>query len=121
MYSVILVAHIAGAVVTGFAGITAIGAMALRKEHLYRPIALALAAIGSFEVASGTALAVLSKTTSVASVCGDIALYVGAVAFVETLIFMRMRKSVVRFPSVQTVSAMGGSIALLALAGVLGF
>ena len=121
MYAAVLIAHISGAILTGIIGVFAVGAMILKKETVYRRAALVLAALGAFEVLSGTVLAVLSKSISVASVCGNIALYVGAVAFVETLIYMRMRKTAFRFPSIQTISAIGSSLVLFALAGVLGF
>lgn len=120
MYSAILIVHIAGAVATGIVTLYASGAMLLKRSELYRRLALVLAAVASFEVVTGTALAVLSANVTVASVCGSIALYVAAIACVEVILFMRMNGSGVRFPFAKTIAPVGASIALLLSGVVLG-
>ncbi len=120
MYAAILIVHIGGAVATAGIALYACVAMVRRDDAVYRTVALVLAAIASFEVVTGTALAVMSAHVTVASVCGNIALYVAAVACVEVILFMRMRGSIVRFPLAQTVSPIVASGVLLLSGLVLG-
>jgi hypothetical protein len=121
MYSAILVAHITGAVVTAVVAFFALLAMMMRNEHVYRRAAVMLASLAAFEVVSGTVLAVMSASVSVASICGNIGLYVAAVAALEAVLFMRMKKTTQKFPSMQAVATMGTSLAFLALAAAFGF
>ncbi len=121
MYTAILTAHLIGAAATGVAALYACVAMIVRHEAMYRRLALVLASIASFEIVSGTALAVMSADLTVASVCGNIALYVAAVACVEVVLCMRMKGSLVRFPFMQTAAPFGVSVALLLSGLVLGF
>ncbi len=116
-----LIVHIVGAVLTAVVAIHACVSMVRGGTENYRRAAQLLATLAAFEVATGTALAVLSPTVSAVSVCGNIALYLASVAVIQILLFMRMRRSTLRFPAVQTFSSAFGTLSLLGAAVLLGF
>ncbi len=121
MYGAILIVHIIGAIATGALAIYACTAMILGNAAIYRRVALVLGMIATFEVVTGTALAVLSANITIASVCDNIAYYLVGVAVVEALLFMRMRGVRIRFPFAQTLAPIGVSLALMFSGLILGF
>ena len=60
IYQSILLAHLIGACATALAILYTLFVLHKRTAKLYRALALSLSGLAAFEVASGTALAVLS-------------------------------------------------------------
>lgn len=120
MYLFLLVSHIAVGIVTGVAAAYAGVALVQKREHAYRGSALVLGGLATYEILSGVALAVVSYTISVPSLCENIALYLAAVFIVETLLFVAMKKRSMSFPFAQTLSPVMGSLAVFLAAIALG-
>ncbi len=121
MYSAILIVHIFGAILTGVVGLASVAAMVAGRSQWYGMLSKTLAYLATFEVLSGTALAILSLEISVASVCGNVAIYLAFVASIEALLFMRMRQAAIRFPFTKTLSPVSVSLVALLAGLVLGF
>ena len=116
MYTLIFGAHIVGAVFTGVVGIVSGAALMHNKSSQYVYLAILLGLMATFEVLTGTVLAILSPQVSALALCGEIALYLGGVAFVEALLFARMRGMSITFPTQVTLSPVLASVALFVLA-----
>lgn len=121
MYASLLATHILGAVATGVVGLFVCVALVTQRERLMRTLSVTLATLSAFEVLTGVALAVFSPSVSVASVCGNIAVYLGFVIALQVPLFMRMKGGVSPFPMVQTISSAMVSLAVVLTGLVLGF
>jgi hypothetical protein len=93
----------------------------MRRDSLYRTLSIALAALSAFEVFTGIALAVLSSSITVVSVCGNIAIYLGFVIALQVPLFMRMKGSLSPFPIAQAISSAAVSVGVIFAGLVLGF
>ena len=121
MYEAVLIAHIAGAVVTLGVVLAAL-VLTLRAGTVSLPsVGYILNGLAAFEVFTGVLLAVLSAVVTVASVCDNIALYLLLVAAVDGVLYARTRSLGIRFPVASSIRALGGSLVLLALGFALGF
>jgi len=116
IYSFLLVVHIGGGIVTGIAASYAGVVLWQRTSALYRACALILGALAAFEVFSGVVLAFISLKITAQSLCNNVALYLLIVFFVETLLFIRMRKVSISFPLAQTLIPVVASLALMVAA-----
>ncbi len=87
----------------------------------YRRCAIALGALGGFQVLTGTALSILSAGMSASAACERIVLYLTLVACLEAALFFRMRKSSVVFPTRAVVSPIAASLLFFAAALGCGF
>lgn len=121
LYTAILVSHIAAACATGAVGAYALYALVRGKSGSYRLLALMIAYIAGFEVASGTLLAVISPDVTAAYLASHIALYLGACFVIELLLFVRMRKALPRAPIALAASPVCASLVLFVAALSYGF
>ena len=121
VYESVFLVHIIGACATSLVGAYALVALWNSWNEKYHLAALVLGAFATFEILTGTALALISLHVSAASVCERIALYLGLVALIEFLLFKRMKKISRVFPIAPVVSPILGSLGLLFAALVAGF
>ena len=121
MYESMLVAHLIGACATALAVLCTLFALHKRSVSLYRTCAVTLGTLAAFEIASGTALAVVSTELTVAMVCNRIAIYLVVVLCTLAMLFYRMKKSDIEFPAGITLTPVSTSLASLFLAAVFGF
>lgn len=121
MYETVFALHIAGALATGVVGAYSLVALWNGMANKYSLCATILGAFAGFEVLSGTALSVLSLKISAVSLCSRIFLYLGLVAIIETILFIKMKDSPVEFPFTKVLSPIASSLVLLLGALVLGF
>jgi len=94
IYQTIVLLHIAGALASGTVGAWSLVTVAKRLSHFFQLQAHLLAALATFEILTGTTLAVLSPQMTAQSLCANIALYLFAVAFLEALLLQRTVGSV---------------------------
>ena len=120
-YENLLAVHIIGGLATGGAGAYAAVTLWNYWAYSYRLAALILGGLATFEILTGTTLAVFSLRISAASVCERIALYLALVALIEFMLFKRMKKFSLVFPLTQVVAPIVGSLGLLLSALVAGF
>jgi hypothetical protein len=121
IYSVILTLHLVGAAVTGLLASYAGVVLWRKSDSAYRPLAIALGSLATFEVVSGTTLSIISIQVSTLSLCANIAAYLLGCVIVETALFVRMQKISVRFPFVITLSPLFLSLLGFAAAIAHGF
>lgn len=121
MFPSILAAHILGAVATFAIIFYAMIALLRSQSRQLEALAGILGILAAFEVVSGVALAIISNTVTVVSVCDNIALYLALVLVTQAALYTRMRGTGVRFPVVRSLSPVCGSICLLVLSAALGF
>ncbi len=121
LYPTILALHILAACVTIGIGAYAFYALTRSKDATYRTLALALGSVAGFEVISGTTLAVLSLDISAVYLSTHILAYVGVCFFIETLLFVRMRKLFLPFPTQLAASPVLASLTLFVVAISYGF
>ena len=120
-YENVLVVHIVGALATAGAGAYALVSLWNYWSGSYRKSALVLGALATFEIVTGTLLAVFSLRISAASVCERLVLYLALVAIIELLLFRRMSKFSIGFPAAKVIAPIAGSLGLLFTALVAGF
>ncbi len=113
LYTLFLVLHLAGAGATGIAASYTGVVLWKREDASYRMCALILGILATFEILSGVALAVISFKITAPSLCANIILYLSIVAFIETLLFFRMKKISMSFPLTQILSPIAASLMLL--------
>ena len=121
MYESMLVVHLIGACATALAVLCTLFALHKRSASLYRTCAMALSSLAAFEIASGTALAVLSTELTVEMVCNRIAIYLVVVLGTLAMLFYRMKKSDIKFSAGITLAPVSTSLASLFLAAAFGF
>jgi hypothetical protein len=121
VYNLILIAHLSGAAITALFAAVAVATIWFKKDRLYRPFAMVLGIVASFEIVTGTILSVLSYQISALSLCGNIALYLTTVGLIEVLLFLQMRQKTVVFPARFVFSSIGSSLVLFAAALASGF
>lgn len=120
MYSMLLIVHVTGAVLTGVVSCIALTIVVAERAEYYRVLALALSSLAAFEVLSGVVLSVLSPGVTAVSLCANIALYLSFVAVVELIISVSMRKRSREFPTSPVLAPICGSLAALGVVMVLG-
>ncbi len=120
-YAIFLVLHIVGACVTGLVALYAGAALWQGREAGYRGSATALGLLAGFEVLSGVMLSMLSVEVSALSLCANIALYLSVIALFEVLLFARIQKTSLAFPTRLALSPSVASLALLLVAISFGF
>ena len=119
-FGTLLALHISGAVLTALVALAACGIVLFRTSREYRTVAILLGLLAAFEVLTGTGLAIVSASVTVASVCGNIMLYLLSVAFVLTLLGARIKQESLQFPVLHTISSFGMSFAVIAVGLALG-
>ena len=121
VYGALLTIHIIGACITGIVAAYAGIIMWQRQETSYRGTAIILGVLGGFEVLTGTLLSVVSSEITSVSLCTNIIIYLSVVFFMESLLFMRMKKISILFPVAQALSPIAAGLALLLTAIAYGF
>jgi hypothetical protein len=89
MYSLILVSHIIGGVLTLILGIVSILSILFNKTQMYSKLAKSLVAIALFQSISGLAL-IFTTNTSMLTVCLQYSVYFLFVILVEMLLLWRI-------------------------------
>ena len=121
MYESVLVFHLMGAVATGIAASFAGILLFRNRAGQYRNTSIVLGFLATFEIVSGTLLAVISTKISAPSLCANIVIYLAFVSTVELLLFLRMKKVSVFFPFAKILSPVASSLAFFAVAVAMGF
>ena len=119
-YGILLGFHIAGAVATLAVSIYAMSSVLSGSSSMYERVVIVLSTLAGFELITGVVLAAISREVTVISVCDNIGLYLMFVAGIETALFTRMKKLSLRFPVWETLSSIGGGVALLLVGALLG-
>lgn len=119
-YSTLLGLHILGACATAFFSAYAGYILWMRLTSRYALCARVLGILATYQVGTGAMLAILSPLISARSLCGNIVLYLGAIALLEAVLYMRMRQGYGLFPARMSLSPVAGALAVFAGAMVLG-
>ena len=117
MYQVLLALHLAAAGLTTvlefIAGFWLVRGADVSKYHHQ---ATNLATMGMVTMATGTLLAVVSARVSAASLCSNVAIYLGLLIVVESLLYFKMVSLRQPFPAQATISRLALGVAPFALA-----
>ncbi len=104
MRELFLVLHLGGAAVLGVLGIAAIMNVLWKQKKAYKPLASTIAFGGATQLITGSLLALTSQGT-VLAFCARIGIYMTAVAAIETILFVAMRKNNLAFPAHYVIPA----------------
>ena len=121
LYTVFLALHIVGACVTGIVAALAGVVLWRRDTAQYRKYAVMLGFLGGFEVLCGITLSVVSAQISTVSLCGNIAIYLSVLFFLEAVLFMRMHRVSLVYPAKLALSPMMASLLLMVASISYGF
>lgn len=119
--SFLLAVHLSGAAATGLVATYAVVAMVRGTSTTYRKTSLLLGALAGFEVLSGVALSISSSQITTLSICANVVMYLSVVFFVETLLFVQMKKETLVFPLRAAISPTLASLLLMFVAISYGF
>ena len=119
-YDFFLILHLAGAALTGVVVCGALYALWHRSAATYRTWAFTLGVLAGAEIASGTALSIISIKLSAATVCSRLFMYLLVISLIETVLFIRIRKTSIPLP-VGALSPVVAGLALLFAAFAAGY
>jgi len=88
----LLIAHVTGAVVSAVAVALTIGALVTRRAAWFRPLSVALAVLGAYQVVSGAVLAVANSSTLL-SFCARVGVYLAVIVTAEVVLVVAMRRA----------------------------
>jgi hypothetical protein len=119
MYGALLIAHLMGAALTGVQGIASVVALIRGSVVVtYHRQAKVLSTLGMVTIATGAMLSIVSSKISAASLCDNVAIYLGTLAVVEALLYFKIKSLQQPFPLGATLSrlAIGTAPFVFALA-----
>lgn len=93
LLNILLLAHLTGAVATGFFILKAFINLLKNQASTYKSSAIQIGVGAGYQLITGSFLAMNSNTSeSLLAFCSKMGLYIGIVLFVEALLFLRMQK-----------------------------
>lgn len=100
IYTLLLTAHITGAIVAMTVIITSFVCISRRKYHTYQQLATAIAAIGGFQLVSGAGLQLYTRAPQ-QLFCEKIVVYIFILAAAEWVLYRAMKKVDMPYPAKQ--------------------
>jgi hypothetical protein len=110
MYTIVLAAHILGALCTGFFGAFVLTTLVRNQTHLFSLSAKTLAGLAVFQTLSGALLALLSPEVTALSLCDNLALYFAPIVLLEVVLMTRMNRLSQSPPIARILYPMLGSV-----------